>query len=153
MQRSATKCNLTSGSIRGVRAEHDRSYTPKTGYSTGCQTRESGRQRLARAEKAHDILDLLRKVERRGSIKTAKRIRQRISGVFVLAISQTIARDNPAALLEHALLPKKKAKKLPAIVDLDELREIQRKTEGTGAYCVTTGVLHIHSMNSAAQRS
>ena len=89
------------------------------------------------ALEAQDVLDLLRKVERRGSIETAKRIRQRISGVFVLAISQHLARDNPAALLEHALLPKKKAKKQPAIVDLDELREILRKTEGTGAYPVT----------------
>jgi integrase len=95
-----------------------------------------GRMPISALE-AHDVLDVLRKVERRGSIETAKRIRQRISGVFVLAISQHIARDNPAALLEHALLPKKKAKKQPAIVDLDELREILRKTEGTGAYPVT----------------
>lgn len=89
------------------------------------------------ALEAGDVLDVLRKVERRGSIETAKRIRQRISGVFVLAISQHIARDNPAALLEHALLPKKKAKKQPAVIDLDELRDLLRKTEGTGAYPVT----------------
>lgn len=86
---------------------------------------------------AHDVLDVLHKVERRGAIETAKRLRQRISGVFVLAISKRIVRDNPAHMLEHALLPKKKAKKQPAIVDLAELREIIAKTEASGAYPVT----------------
>ncbi|WP_107718594.1 MULTISPECIES: integrase arm-type DNA-binding domain-containing protein [unclassified Novosphingobium] len=86
---------------------------------------------------AGDVLDVLRKVERRGSIETAKRLRQRISGVFVLAISQHLAKDNPAAMLEHALLPKKKAKKQPAVVDLTELRKLLTVTEASGAYPVT----------------
>jgi len=63
---------------------------------------------------AHEILALLRAIEKRGSIETAKRIRQRISAVFVLAISKRIARDNPAAMLEHALLPKPKRAILPS---------------------------------------
>lgn len=86
---------------------------------------------------AHDVLELLRKVEKRGAIETAKRLRQRISAVFVLAISQRLVRDNPAHMLEHALLPKKKAKKQPAIVDLKELRDIIAKTEESGAYPIT----------------
>jgi integrase len=86
---------------------------------------------------AHDVLDMLRKIEKRGSIETAKRIRQRISGVFVLAISKRIARDNPAKDLNAALLPKKKAKKQPAILDLDELRDLLTKTEKSGASPVT----------------
>lgn len=86
---------------------------------------------------ASDILDVLRKVERRGAIETAKRLRQRISGVFVLAISQHLTKDNPAAMLEHALLPKKKAKKQPAVVDLAELRKLLTVTEASGAYPVT----------------
>lgn len=86
---------------------------------------------------APEILDLLRGIERRGSIETAKRIRQRISGVFVLAISQRIARDNPAAMLEHALLPKPKRRKQPAVTDLDELRDLLRKSESSGASPVT----------------
>lgn len=86
---------------------------------------------------APDILDLLRKIERRGSIETAKRIRQRISAVFVLAISQRIVRDNPAAMLEHALLPKKKPRKQPAVTDLAELRSLLTKAEASGASPVT----------------
>lgn len=86
---------------------------------------------------AHDVLDLLRKIEKRGSIETAKRIRQRISGVFLLAISKRIARDNPAKDLEAALLPKPKAKKQPAVLDLAELRDLLNKTEESGASPVT----------------
>ncbi|WP_372731907.1 tyrosine-type recombinase/integrase [Novosphingobium sp.] len=86
---------------------------------------------------AHDILDLLRKIEKRGSIETAKRIRQRISGVFLLAISKRIARDNPAKDLNAALLPKPKARKQPAVVDLTELRDLLRKAEDSGASPVT----------------
>lgn len=86
---------------------------------------------------AHDILDLLRKIEKRGSIETAKRIRQRISGVFLLAISKRLARDNPAKDLNAALLPKKKARKQPAIVDLAELQDLLRKAEDSGASPVT----------------
>lgn len=86
---------------------------------------------------AHDVLDMLRKIEKRGSVETAKRIRQRISGVFVLAISKRIARDNPAKDLNAALLPKKKAKKQPAVLDLDELRDLLTKTEQSGASPVT----------------
>ncbi len=86
---------------------------------------------------AHDVLDMLRKIEKRGSIETAKRIRQRISGVFLLAISKRIARDNPAKDLNAALLPKKKAKKQPAVLDLAELRVLLTKTEQSGASPVT----------------
>jgi integrase len=86
---------------------------------------------------AHDVLTLLRKIEKRGSIETAKRIRQRISGTFLLAISKRIARDNPAKDLEAALLPKPKARKQPAITDLAELRDLLHKTETSGAYPVT----------------
>lgn len=86
---------------------------------------------------AHDVLDLLRKIEKRGSIETAKRIRQRISGVFVLAISKRIARDNPAKDLNAALLPKPKVKKQPAITDLAEIQDLLTKTEESGASPVT----------------
>src|SRR5690606_17436384 len=43
------------------------------------------------------VLDTLRAIERRGAIETAKRLRQRISAVFVYAISEGRAKDDPAA--------------------------------------------------------
>ncbi|MBF5091896.1 DUF4102 domain-containing protein [Novosphingobium sp. NBM11] len=86
---------------------------------------------------AQDVLGLLRKVERRGSIETAKRLRQRISAVFTLALSKRLVRDNPAKDLEDALLPKRKAKKQAAIVKLDDLRALIESVEQAGAYPVT----------------
>ena len=83
------------------------------------------------------VLDVLRKVERRGSIETAKRLRQRISAVFVYAISHGLARDDPAAIITRALKPKPKARKQPAVLDLAELRELLDKTEQSGASPVT----------------
>jgi len=83
------------------------------------------------------LLDLLRKIERRGSVETAKRIRQRISGVFVYAISIGIARDNPADTVMKALAPKPKAKRQPAVTDLKTLRDLLDKSERSGAYPLT----------------
>jgi integrase len=83
------------------------------------------------------LLDVLRKVERRGAVETAKRLRQRISGVFVYAISQGIARDDPAAIVTKALKPIPKRRRQPAVVDLAELRGLLAKTDEGGAYPVT----------------
>src|SRR3546814_12625132 len=46
------------------------------------------------------ILKVLRDIEARGSIETEKRVRQRISAVFVYAIAEGFAKDAPAAKLE-----------------------------------------------------
>lgn len=83
------------------------------------------------------ILDVLRKVERRGAIETAGRLRQRVSAVFVYAISLGIARDDPAALLSRALKPKKKAGKRPALVKVEDLRTLLDTVDRSGAYPLT----------------
>ena len=53
------------------------------------------------------VLQTLRKIEDRGAIETAKRARQRISAIFVLAISEGAADTDPAALVGKALKPLK----------------------------------------------
>lgn len=83
------------------------------------------------------ILATLRKVERRGAIETAKRLRQRISAVFVLAISEGIATADPAAIITRALAPLPVKQRQPALTDLAELRELLIKTEQSGASPVT----------------
>lgn len=83
------------------------------------------------------VLDVLRPIERRGATETAHRLRQRISAVFVYAISQGRATQDPASLVGKALTPVSKLRKQPAITDLDELREILRKSESSGAYPLT----------------
>ena len=83
------------------------------------------------------VLDALRPIERRGAVETAHRLRQRISAVFTLATSKGLVNHDPAAAVGAALSRVPKAKKQPAIVDMDELRKILTTCEASGAYPVT----------------
>lgn len=69
------------------------------------------------AIKAPKLLELLTRVEARGAIETAHRIRQRISSVFVFGIAAGIADVDPAASLGKALSPKPRSKRQPSIID------------------------------------
>lgn len=69
------------------------------------------------------ILGVLREIEARGAIETAKRVRQRISAVFVYAIAQGIADRDPAEKLGGVLKPLRKGRQ-PAITELDPLRKM-----------------------------
>lgn len=101
------------------------------------------------------VLAVLRKVEARGSLETAKRIRQRMSAVFVFAISEGIGTNDPAAIVAKALKPARKATKQPAITDLRELRTLLAKSEDSGASPVTllaSRLLALTSVRSAIVR-
>jgi len=69
------------------------------------------------------VMGVLREIEARGSIETAKRIRQRISAVFVYAIAEGITKDDPAEKLGGALKPLRKGKQ-PAITEIVPLRKM-----------------------------
>ncbi|MFA7441402.1 MAG: integrase arm-type DNA-binding domain-containing protein [Sphingomonadaceae bacterium] len=83
------------------------------------------------------VLETLRAIEKRGAIETAKRVRQRISAVFVYAISEGRATNDPAAIVTKALRPMPAKQRQPAITDLDELRAMLRAVEASGASPVT----------------
>jgi integrase len=83
------------------------------------------------------LLEVLRPIERRGAIETAKRIRQRLSAVFVYAISRGLISNDPAAVVAKALSPMRKRTRQPAVTDIAGLRELLTKTEGSHAYPVT----------------
>lgn len=83
------------------------------------------------------LLRTLRKVEDRGAIETAKRLRQRMSAVFVDAIAQGIGRDDPAATVERALRPLPAKGRQPAVTDPDELRRLLTAVEVSTASPVT----------------
>lgn len=68
------------------------------------------------------VLAVLRDVEARGSIETARRIRQRISAVFAFAIAEGLVDHDPAAIVGKALRPAAPARRQPALVDLDAAR-------------------------------
>ena len=83
------------------------------------------------------VLDVLRAVENRGAIETAKRLRQRISGVFAMHVSEGVVPVDPAASVGKALKPLPKKRRQPAIVDPDEARKVLEAAEASGASPIT----------------
>lgn len=83
------------------------------------------------------VLAVLRKIEKRGALETAKRVRQRISAVFVHGIATGVCSDDPAARVSKALRPAPKKTRQPAITDVQDLRALLRKVEASGATPVT----------------
>lgn len=75
------------------------------------------------------VLTVLRKVEKRGAIETAHRVRQRMSAVFVHGIAEGVASRDPAAVVGKALKPVPRSKKRPAILRIEGLQDLIRKTE------------------------
>lgn len=70
------------------------------------------------------VLQVLRDVEARGSIETARRIRQRISAVFAFAIAEGLVDHDPAAVVGKALRPSPPSRRQPAVVAIDEARAL-----------------------------
>ncbi len=85
---------------------------------------------------APEVLDLLRKIEKRGAKETARRIRQRIGAVFTYAIASARAEANPAALLQSAMAPMVKGRQ-PAITDLEAARQIIRDVDASPGHPAT----------------
>ena len=79
------------------------------------------------------ILRILRKIESRGSIDTAKRVREYVSAVFVYGMSEGLVPHDPAATVGKALKPIVGRRQQPAITDLAELRKLQRTIDESTA--------------------
>ncbi|WP_234422915.1 tyrosine-type recombinase/integrase [Sphingomonas aurantiaca] len=73
---------------------------------------------------APKLLDVLNKVEERGAIETADRLRQRVSSIFVYGIAAGLCDTDRAASLGKALKKKPRATKQPSIID--EIEGIDR---------------------------
>lgn len=78
------------------------------------------------------VLQVLRDVEARGSIETARRIRQRISAVFCFAIAEGLVDQDPAAVVTRALRPTPVARRQPALTDIDQARALLAACERAG---------------------
>lgn len=94
-----------------------------------------------------DVLPVLRLIEQRGAIETARRIRQRMSSVFVYAIASGRAATDPAAVVQKAMAPLRKGRQ-PAIIDIEGARGILRATETTPAHPVTKLALRILALTA-----
>lgn len=55
-----------------------------------------------------EVLNILKTIEERGALDMARRVKQRISAVFVYAIARSLAANNPTNGLEHELEERKK---------------------------------------------
>lgn len=82
------------------------------------------------------VLSTLRKVEARGAIETARRLRQRISAVFEYALGKGVATRNPTSVTA-ALKKVPTGKRWPALVDLAAIRELISTVDSAGANPVT----------------
>lgn len=74
------------------------------------------------------VLRVLRAIERRGAIETAKRVRGHIESVFRRAKGEKLVATNPATAAEigDALKPTPTGSKQPALVKVPQLLELQR---------------------------
>jgi integrase len=95
------------------------------------------------------VLDVLERVEKRGAVETAHRLRQRVSDVFVYALAIGAAETNPAASLSKALKRKPKAKPQPAITDLDELKRMMRACDDQLCRATTKFALRFSALTAA----
>lgn len=95
------------------------------------------------------VLKVLRKVEDRGSIETAKRLRQRIGGIFDMWISEGVIANNPAAAVGKALKPLPKKGRQPALIDVDEARGVHLAAEASGASPITKLASRLLSLTQA----
>lgn len=101
------------------------------------------------------LLDALRKVENRGAIETAHRLRQRASGVFAFAAAGGLRTGDPAEVVKSLLKPKPKAGKQPALTDLAECRQLIYDMEwerGSPITKLANRLLALTAVRSAVQR-
>lgn len=101
------------------------------------------------------LLDALRKVENRGAIETAHRLRQRASDIFAYAAAAGLRTGDPAAVVKSLLKPKPKPGKQPALTNLGELRQMIRDVEAERASPITklaNRLIALTVVRSAVQR-
>jgi integrase len=96
---------------------------------------------------APDVLNVLRAIEQRPAKETARRIRQRMSAVFVFAIASGRATTDPAAIVQGAMAPLKKGRQ-PAVTDLVKAREMLRAAEASPASPVTKLALRLLALTA-----
>ena len=96
--------------------------------------------------RAPEVLAVLRGIETRAK-ETARRVRQRMSAVFVYAISSGRAEADPAATVQKAMAPMRKGRQ-PAITDLDAAREMLAKAEAEKAHPATKLALRILALTA-----
>jgi integrase len=94
------------------------------------------------------VLATLRLVEQRGAKETARRLRQRMSAVFVYGIASGRASSDPAAVVAQAMAPLTKGRQ-PAITKLEEALKMLRAVESTPAHPITKLGIRLLALTAA----
>jgi integrase len=95
-----------------------------------------GQRPVADIEPA-DVLQVLRRIEARGAIETAKRVRGYLYEVFQRAKAEHLIKVNPAADVGDALRPTPKGSKQPALTKVDDLRKLLDRVDRSTSSPVT----------------
>ena len=83
------------------------------------------------------LLHALRKVEARGAIETAHRLRQRAERIFKFAAGAGIKNSNPAVNVKESLKPVPPKKRRPALTDVKQIQTLIRASDRAAASPVT----------------
>lgn len=86
-----------------------------------------------RAIEAPAVLELLMTVEQRGCIESARRLVERISGVFRFGIPLKLCDVDPAALITAELSPRPLQRPQPALTDLTEVVKLMADVDALDA--------------------
>lgn len=93
------------------------------------------------------ILKTLRKIEARPAVETARRVRQRMSAVFVFAIASGRGDTDPAAIVQGAMAPLIRGRQ-PALIDLEAARGIIQAVDAQPGQPVTKLALRILALTA-----
>lgn len=83
------------------------------------------------------LLAVLRRIESRGAIETARRVKQRIAKIYRFANSEGADFVNPGEGINEALKPVPPAKRHPALIEVNKIREMLFDIDSAGASPVT----------------
>lgn len=83
------------------------------------------------------LVAVLRRIEGRGAIETARRIKQRVAKVYQFANAEGGDFVNPAADINEALAPVPPAKRYPALIRLSDIQSLIADIDRAGASPVT----------------
>jgi len=90
-----------------------------------------------------EVLAVLQKIEARGALETAKRVKQNCSQVFCYAVETGRAEKDPTALLSSAALSLPEKRNLPAITDAAGIGGLIRSIRGYHGLPITRAALQL----------
>lgn len=83
------------------------------------------------------LLSVLKKIEARGSIETARRVKQRVAAIFRYVNAHGAGLENPANDINDALAPLPPSKRYPALLEVEAIRQMLGDIDRAGASPVT----------------